>query len=49
MLSFKDAFTRHNQLKMYPNDKDKIAFITNEGVYCYKAMLFELKNTGATY
>ena len=35
ILSFKDAFTGCNQVKIHPNDKDKIVFITNEGVYDY--------------
>ena len=49
MLSVEDAFARYNQLKMHPNDEDKIAFISNERVYNYKLMLFGLKNVGATY
>ena len=47
MLSFRDVFTRYNQL--IPDDEDKIMFITNEGVYCYRVMLFGLKNAGITY
>jgi hypothetical protein len=30
-------------------DKEKIAFITLYGVFCYQVMPFGLKNTGATY
>jgi hypothetical protein len=30
-------------------DKEKIAFITPYGVFCYQVMPFGLKNTGATY
>ena len=49
MLSFRDAFSRYNRVKMHPDDKDKTAFITNKGVYCYQVMLFTLKNARATY
>ena len=35
MLSFEDAFSGYNQVKMHPNNEEKMAFITNEGVYWY--------------
>ena len=34
---------------MSPEDEDKIAFIIDRGLYCYKVMPFGLKNAGATY
>ena len=34
---------------MTPEDKEKIAFITDCGFFYYKMMLFGLKNAGATY
>lgn len=34
---------------MDKNDEEKIFFITKDGTYYYKAMLFELKNVEATY
>ena len=49
MLSFGDAFTGYNQCKMQLDNKGKITFITNDRLYCYKVMLFELKNIGTTY
>ncbi|RDY13849.1 hypothetical protein CR513_01171, partial [Mucuna pruriens] len=49
LLSFMDAYSGYNQIKMHPRDKAKIAFITDVGAYCYKVMPFGLKNVGATY
>lgn len=49
MLTFMDAFSRYNQVMMHPNDREKTAFITDRGTYCYKVMPFGLKNAGATY
>ena len=34
---------------MHPEDQEKTLFITDQGLYCYKVMLFGLKNIGATY
>lgn len=34
---------------MHPDDREKMAFITEKGTYCYKVMPFSLKNAGATY
>ena len=34
---------------MAPEDMEKTSFITPWGTYCYKVMLFVLKNAGATY
>ena len=49
VLSFMDAFSGYNQIMMDPSDQEKTAFITEEGLYCYKVMPFGLKNAGATY
>ncbi|XP_016169100.1 uncharacterized protein LOC107611716 [Arachis ipaensis] len=49
ILSFLDAYSRYNQILMHPQDKNKTAFITELGNYCYKVMPFGLKNAGATY
>ena len=49
ILSFGDAFSGYNQVKMHPDDEEKIAFITNEGIFCYQVMPFGLKNVEATY
>jgi hypothetical protein len=44
-----DGFSRYNQIKMASEDKAKTTFVTPWGTYCYKVMLFSLKNTGVTY
>ncbi|RDY00388.1 hypothetical protein CR513_16434, partial [Mucuna pruriens] len=49
LLSFMDAYLGYNQIKMHPQDKAKMAFITDAGAYCYKVMPFRLKNAGPTY
>ena len=49
MLSFGNIFIGYNQLRIYLDDKDKMVFITNEGVYYYRVMSFGPKNVGATY
>jgi len=49
LLSFLDAFSGYNQIKMHPMDEEKTAFMTGRSCYCYKVMPFGLKNAGATY
>ena len=49
LLSFMDAFSSYNQILVHPDDQERTAFITERGIFCYKVMSFELKNTGATY
>ena len=49
LLSFLDAFSGYNQIRMHPMDECKTAFMTERSCYCYKVMPFGLKNAGATY
>ena len=49
LLTFMDAFSGYNQIKMAKEDQEKTAFISSQGLYCYKVMPFRLKNAGATY
>ena len=49
LLSFMDAFSRYNQIKMDEADQEKTSFITSQGLFCYKVMPFGLKNARATY
>ena len=49
LLSFMDAFSGYNQIKMKEEDQEKTSFVTSQGLFCYKVMPFELKNAGAMY
>ena len=49
LLTFMDAFSGYNQILMAEEDQEKTAFVTSQGLYCYRVMPFELKNTEATY
>ena len=49
LLTFMDAFSGYNQIKMAKEDQEKTAFIMSQGLYCYKVMPFGLKNIGETY
>jgi len=39
MLSFLDAFSGYNQIKMHPRDERKTTFMTDTFSYCYKVIL----------
>ena len=47
--TFMDTFSRYNQIKMAEEDQEKTAFITSQGLYCYKVIPFGLKNAEAAY
>ena len=49
LLTFIDTFSGYNQIQMAEEDQEKTAFITSQGLYCYKVMSFSFKNTEATY
>ena len=49
LLTFMDAFSGYNQIRMASENEEKTVFITNRGLYCYRVMPFGLKNAGATY
>ena len=48
-LTFMDAFLGYNQILMKEEDQEKTAFVTSQGLYCYKVMPFGLKNVGTNY
>ena len=49
LLSFMNAFSSYNQIQIDEVDQEKTLFVTSQGLFCYKMMLFSLKNAGATY
>ena len=49
LLSFIDAYSGYNQIRMYPGDDEKTSFITEQGTYYYRVIPFGLKNARATY
>ena len=49
LLTFINAFSGYNQIKIDEEDQEKTAFIMSQGLYYYKVMPFGLKNAGATY
>ena len=49
LLSFMDAFSGYNQIKIDEANQEKTSFITSQGLFCYKIMSFGLKNAGVTY
>ena len=49
LLSFMDAFSGYNQIRLHEADQEKTSFIMNQGLFCYNVMPFELKNARVTY
>ena len=49
LLSFMDAFSRYNQIKIDEVDQEKTSFITSQSLFCYEVMPFGLKNARVTY
>ena len=49
LFSLMDGFSSYNQIRMAPEDMEKITFLTMWRTFCYKVMLFGLMNVGATY
>jgi len=49
LLSFMDAYSGYNQIRMHPEDEEKTAFMTDRANHCYRVMAFGLRNAGATF
>lgn len=41
-----NAYSGYSQIPLHLKNEEKISFITLRVLFCYKAMLFGLKNTG---
>lgn len=52
LLTFINAFSGYNQIRLASEDEKNIALITvitDCGFFCYRVMFFGVKNVGATY
>jgi len=49
LLSFLDAYSGFHQIPMCKEDEEHTAFITIDGLYCYTAMPYGLKNALPTF
>src|SRR4051812_25537559 len=49
LLSFLDAYSGYNQIRMKEEDEEHTSFISPYGMFCYKTMPLGLKNARATY
>ena len=49
MLQFLDGFNGYNQIRMHPDDQEKMAFVTEWGVFVAEVTLFGLKTTPTTF
>ena len=48
-ISTMDGFSGYNQVKVFPEDEEKISFTTPWGTFMYAKMWFGLMNAGATF
>ncbi|RDX61462.1 Retrovirus-related Pol polyprotein from transposon 17.6, partial [Mucuna pruriens] len=49
ILNFLDAYSDYNQIRMYPSNTNKTAFMMDGPNYYYQVMSFGVKIVGATY
>jgi len=49
MYSFTDCFVGYHQIMVAVEDREKTAFITPWGTFCYRRLSFGLINVRATY
>lgn len=49
MVMFMDMYSSYNQIRMHILNQEHTSFSTDQGLYCYRVMPFDLKNAKATY
>ena len=49
VLSFLDAYSRYNQIRMHTPDEEKTTFNTKDANFFYMVISFGLKNASPTY
>lgn len=49
LLSFMDAFSNYNQIKVDEANQEKTSVVTSQWLFCYKVIPFRLKNAEVTY
>ena len=49
LLSFMDTFSSYKQIKLDEANQEKTLFVTSQGLFSCKVMLFGLKNVSTTY
>ena len=49
MFSLMDGFLGYNQIRITPEDQEKMTFTCAWSMFCWNVMPFGLHNTGATY
>lgn len=49
LLSFMDAYSGYNQIRIKPEVEENTTFMTNRSNFCCKVILFGLKNAVGTY
>ena len=49
IFSLMDGFLGYNQIRIAPEDQEKIAFTCAWGTFCWNMIPFGMKNAGATY
>ena len=49
LMSFMDAYSCYNQIRMHESNQEHTSFLIDQGLFFYNVMPFGLKNADATY